>query len=83
MIVMGLAAGIPLEADEVSRNFLRLYEFVSYQTTLATLDGTVGAIKVLQSLARGFERARQQALELEYQGTIPPLGSERLFSLTA
>lgn len=83
MIVMALAAGIPLDGTEVERNLLRLYEFVSYQTTQATLDGVEGATKVLRSLARGFERARQQALDLEYQGTIPPLGSECLVSMTA
>jgi flagellin-specific chaperone FliS len=72
LIVSGLAAGID-PTDELSRNLLRLYEFVAHQMTLSTPDALPAARGVLQSLRDGFDAARPQALELERQGAIPPL----------
>jgi len=83
MIVMALATGIPANPDEPGKNFLRLYEFVSHQLTQGTADAVADAAKVLRSLQDGFQSAREKALELEQQGKIPPLGTDRLISITA
>jgi flagellin-specific chaperone FliS len=83
LIVMGMAAGLPAYKDEAALNFLRLYEFVAYQMVQGTLASVDAAARVLQTLLKGFETVREQAVSLELQGKIPPLEGDRIISLTA
>jgi flagellin-specific chaperone FliS len=83
MIVMGLASGLPAERDEVALNFLRLYEFVSYQLVQGTPESIDAATGVLRTLMERFMAVREQAIALELQGKIPPLDRDPLLSVTA
>jgi flagellar biosynthetic protein FliS len=82
-IVMALAAELPAYKDELARNFLRLYEFVSHQMTQGKIENVDAAAKVLRILLTGFEAVREEAANLELQGKIPPLENHGLLSLTA
>jgi flagellin-specific chaperone FliS len=82
IIVTGLAAGLD-GRDETSLNFVRLYEFVSHQLMTATEENVRSARRVLTTLREGFEAVQTQALQLERQGVIPPLGSDRAIQVTA
>ena len=83
MIVMGLTSELPAYKDEAAINFLRLYEFVSYQMVQGAIENVDAAEKVLRTLLIGFEKVRGEAVALEMQGKIPPLNQSRLVSLTA
>ena len=71
--VAGLVCAIQGNADELSVNFLRLYDFVTRQLRQATLSGLAAAKRVLQTLREGFEASRPEAVRLEREGIIPPL----------
>lgn len=83
LIVVGMASGLPAYQDDTARNFLRLYEFVGHQLTLATLASVDTASGVLRTLLTGFEKVRDEAAALEAQGVIPPLGTDHLVSFRA
>jgi flagellin-specific chaperone FliS len=80
--ISGLVCGVQGHADELSLNFLRLYQFVVHQLTLATPESVQAAKQILETLRAGFEAARPEALRLERNGHIPPLGGLHSFQVT-
>ena len=82
-IVMALACDLPAYKDEAALNFLRLYEFVSYQMSQGAIENVDAAARVLRILLEGFEAKHDEALAQELQGTIPPLDDGQGLSLTA
>ena len=83
MAVMALSSNLPAFKDETAINFLRLYEFVSYQMVQGKIENVDAADKVLRTLLKGFETVRPEAVALELQGKIPPLSRDRMVSVTA
>jgi flagellin-specific chaperone FliS len=83
LIVSTMATELPAYKDELSVNFLRLYEFVAHQMKVGTIASIDAAVRVLTPLQAGFEAVREQAVALERQGAIPPLDQARLVSLKA
>ena len=77
MIVTSLASGYTGATDEAGLNFLRLYEFVAYCLSDPSTKHLDSAERVLRTLSEGFVAAREEALELEATGQIPPLSKER------
>ncbi len=83
LLVSGMASELPAYKDQLSINFLRLYEFVAHQMSVGTIDSVDAAVRVLTPLMQAFESVREQAAALERQGKIPPLEQSRLVSLNA
>jgi flagellin-specific chaperone FliS len=83
LIVSALSAELPGYQDENAVNFLRLYEFVAHQMSVATIVSIDAALKVLTPLQEGFEAVRTQAADMEMQGQIPPMREAHFVSLTA
>ncbi len=83
LMISGMASELPAYRDEASLNFLRLYEFVVHQMKLGTIESVDAAVRVLTPLLKGFEAVREEALELERRGSIPPLDQSRLVSVKA
>lgn len=82
LVISSLAAGFTGMTDEVSLNFLRLYEFASHSIAKGEIADIDAAQKALRPLLEGFEAAREQAVALEAQGTIPPLSQEHTLQVT-
>jgi flagellin-specific chaperone FliS len=82
LVISSLAAGLAGAADDVSLNFLRLYEFAANAIAKAEVVDIDAARSVLRTLMEGFEAAREQAIALEAQGTIPPLGRDHTLQVT-
>jgi hypothetical protein len=76
--VAALALGVQANEDEATANFARLYEFVGHCLAEGGAARIQDAIDVLQPLQEGFQQAREQALELERSGQIPPLDQPRV-----
>jgi flagellin-specific chaperone FliS len=74
LIVAGMGAGIADNTEESAGNFQRLYEFVSFKLAQATIDDVFAARKVMRTLLEAFEAVRDQALTLESEGAIAPIG---------
>ena len=53
-----MAAELPAYQDEGAVNFLRLYEFVTHQMKLGTIESVDAAVRVLTPLLQGFEAVR-------------------------
>jgi hypothetical protein len=78
---MQLAGGVDASyphADE----FLRLYGVVSRSLSLANLDETEGALRMIRAMRQAVARLRDEAVGLERAGVVPPAG-ERLVCTTA
>jgi flagellin-specific chaperone FliS len=73
--ISGLVCAVEGRADELSLNFLRLYQFVVQQFAVATPESLQAAKQVLQTLREGFEASRPEALYLEREGFIPPVAT--------
>jgi flagellar secretion chaperone FliS len=83
LMVSAMATELPAYRDDASMNFLRLYEFVAHQMNLATVESVDAAVRVMTPLLKGFEAVREEALDLERRGAIPPLDKARLVSVKA
>jgi flagellin-specific chaperone FliS len=81
--ISGLVCAVEGHADELSLNFLRLYQFVAHQLTVATPESVQAAKQILQTLRAGFEAARPEALRLERAGLLPPLDGSHSLQVTA
>jgi len=82
LLVSELAAGVRPDIEpEVNVPILRLLEFVVAQLAAPADAGLASAIKVLSSLRDGFRGIRNEALELERTGQIPP--AEAAFAVSA
>ena len=80
---MGLAAGLPAHKDDLAVDFLRLYEFASFQMIQGTSTGIDAAARILRTLFEGFQKVRKEAVELELSNKIRPLNRESLVSVRA
>jgi|SRR5438270_620871 len=73
LALSGLVCAIQGNADELSLNLLRLYEFITHSLTQLRPDSLAAARRTLQTLRGGFEAIRDEALRLERDGILPPL----------
>jgi flagellar biosynthetic protein FliS len=79
MIVLGLAAGVNLEVgDPASANLLRIYEFCVHALTQGKVEEVASALNCLETLREGFRAIRDEAVQLERSGEIPPIEATRL-----
>lgn len=82
LIVNSLASGMAGSTEEISINFLRLYEFVSERLARGGMADIDSAQRVLETLRNGFEEARNQAIALEAAGTLPTFGAQHTLHVT-
>jgi flagellin-specific chaperone FliS len=75
MVVMGLAAGVQIEASATSQNLFRLYEFAVHCLQKGDLKDVEATLRILGTLREGFQGIRDEALRLERSGEIPPVDS--------
>lgn len=83
LAVAGLAVGIDRQQGELGTTFSRLYEYVLYSLTSATAESIGSALATLRSLQEAFQQVREQAVELERTGVIPPLDNEEGLTVNA
>jgi flagellin-specific chaperone FliS len=84
VMALELAAGINLAVeDPASVNLLRLYEFVAHSTSHSDPIGIETSINVLKTVRDGFRSIRQEAIELERSGKLPPPDQPMLVETTA
>ncbi|MBI3407999.1 MAG: flagellar protein FliS [Planctomycetes bacterium] len=82
MALAGLSAAVMESGADIGSQFLRLYEFVLHSLTTRTAASLQDAINVLTVLRDGFEAIRQQAVQMEREGTIPSLNRIGSLNLT-
>ncbi len=81
--VAALAASVGSDGQEISANFLRLYEFVCRRLGQGDEAAIDDALRVLNPLREAFEAARLQARDLERSGVIPPLSAKPVLQASA
>ena len=80
-IVMQLMAGINLDVgDPNSINLMRLYEFCTHHLSQQDIPKLESVRRVLDTLREGFRAIRDEAVNLERTGAIPPADSIRLLA---
>jgi flagellin-specific chaperone FliS len=79
--ISGMAAGLDLTAGEVNETFLLLYEYIGHCVAQGTAEKIRDAIDILQTMRDNFAAVRQEALDLERSGQIPPLDQACLQTL--
>ncbi len=82
LLIGGLAAGVIPNADEVANNCLRLYEFAIHRLRSETPAGVEDALRVLRPLWEGFQGIREEGIQLERAGIIPPAPTALAFEAT-
>lgn len=83
LIVNDLAAGVDLSYGEIPLNCLRLYEFALHSLGVGTLEKVEGTLTVLRNLREGFQGIRDEAVQMERNGQIPPIDTVRTVQTTA
>jgi len=83
LLLAGLISGVDVRAGEVAYQFLRLYEYVHYVVANRRRTELERAAQILDTLRSGFAAVREQAIELERQGVIPPAGTNSQCAITA
>lgn len=83
LALSGLAGGVDPSYGELSRNMMRLYEFVIHSLAQGTTASVASALSVLETLREGLQQIRPDALALERGGAIPPVGSVPQFQASA
>ena len=79
LIIMGLATVAPLDTNkELAENLLRLFEFCTYQISLAQEETVADAIKILQTLRIGYEAIRPEVAAMERCGKLARAESLRM-----
>lgn len=76
LLLAALISGVNPELGEVALSCLRLYEFVHRAVVTRQREMLAGARQALETIRSAFEAVRRDAIELERQGVIPPLGSD-------
>ena len=71
LVVLGLWSGVD-EGGE-GTNLVGLYQFVANALASGTLEQVRGSLEVLRTLREGFRGIRDEAIELERAGVIPPI----------
>jgi flagellar secretion chaperone FliS len=72
-IVAELSAGLDFRHGEIPVNLLRLYEFAVHCISLRTVEKVEDALRVLCELREGMLGIRDEAVQLERDGLIPPV----------
>ncbi len=83
MILSGMAAGQTDPEDALAMNFVRIYEFATYQASLATRESIKAALAALTPLLEGFETVEAEARRMERAGEIPALRNQAVVQVTA
>jgi len=73
LAVTGLAAGLDPHQGELPKNLLRLYDFILRCLEESGSGKVVDALRILRILQDGLASIRNEAVELERSGAIPPL----------
>ena len=73
MVVLGLWSGVDIERGEGVSEMVSLYQFAANALATGTLEDVRGAANVLSTLREGFRGIREEAIELERTGVIPPI----------
>ena len=72
-VICQLRSGVDPHYGDLSRQFDRLFEFVTTCIAGGSVANVADAVTVLSTLREGFEGIREEAVEMEKNGTIPPL----------
>lgn len=71
--ILYLVDGINLESGSVASNIHDLCVFCIGQIATPTVESWVSAREVMATLREGFQAIREEAIQLEATGAIPPL----------
>ena len=82
LIVAEMAAGVDLRYGEIPCNLLRLYAFVVERISLCKIEDIDAALRVLNTLREGMHGIREEAVQLERDGKIPPVNNVGSLQLT-
>ena len=72
LVVLGLWSGVDDRSEQVV-NLVGLYQFAANALASGTLEEVCGSLEVLRTLREGFQGIRDEAVELERSGAIPPI----------
>jgi flagellin-specific chaperone FliS len=72
LVVLGLWSGVDVERGGGAREIVSLYQYVANALATGTLADVRGACEVLNTLREGFRGIREEGVELERAGVIPP-----------
>lgn len=82
-LVTHLLTGLNHEHGEIPQKIEQLLEFVNHSLADVNHAAAAHAAKVLTTLREAFEGIREQAVELESCGDIPPLNDQSAIELLA
>jgi flagellar secretion chaperone FliS len=83
LLVYGLAAGVDVSQGELPRNFMRLFEFVGRRIATGEPEGMDAALGILTTLQSAIQGIREEAIQLERNGAIPPIAAGHAIETTA
>jgi flagellin-specific chaperone FliS len=72
LVVLGLWAGVDQGRGGTAGEIVSLYRFAANALATGTLEDVRGALAVLNTLREGFRGIREEGVELERAGVIPP-----------
>lgn len=81
-VIHGIMAGLDMKDSEITQSIGRLCEFISHALQDGSIHNLEVAKKVLSTLRDGFAAIREEAIELEENGTIAGVDLESAFNLT-
>ncbi len=73
LVVLGLWSGVDNDRREKGVNLVGLYQFVTKSLAEGSLEEVRGSLEVLRTLREGFRGIREEAIQLERDGVIPPI----------
>jgi flagellin-specific chaperone FliS len=82
VIVCELAGGVDPSYVHAAA-ILRLYNLASRAISASTLAETEAALRILRTLRGGIARIREDAVQLELRGELPPVRAESIVSTIA
>lgn len=72
-LLLGLIDGMDIEKDETSQNLARLLMFSIRKTGTDDVQGWQDARRIVQTLREAFAGVRDEAVQAERLGEIPPI----------
>ena len=82
LVIGGLISGVIPDSGELASNCLRTYEFALFSLEKATLSGIEDALRSLKPLWEGFQKIREEAIQLERNGEIPVIENSNTLEVT-